>query len=287
MTPIKDLRHIMHENFADNESEISDNGILTDSASRSESDQTSNSDVPESKDNNSNLWTNKNNPICYEIDIKSLHGKFFVESLTDLKEQQYVDFLLRNIYLVEQMLESENPEIILMLRNESKSLMSPKNNYKTYAVLVIELLKKQDPKVEEDLYNFRTLWKRTNQWVAFSKAHIIMLIILISIGSVVYKECVFNSAASDDERIRYLAESCIFKRMIWDLFPHLSIDGRTASICWRPDFAPGYLIRHWACLTASQCLDVVYEENSPLAWPKEAVGLVGIFSRFSTYLISR
>ena len=60
-------------------------------------------------------------------------------------------------------------------------------------------------------------------WVAFVKAYIIMLIILISVGSVLYKECVFNSVASDDERVRYLAKFCIYRRMIWDLFPHLFI----------------------------------------------------------------
>ena len=61
--------------------------------------------------------------------------------------------MLNNLYIVEQMLESENSEYTLSLWNDSKSLMSPNNIHKTYTVLVIRRLHREDRKAEEDLIN--------------------------------------------------------------------------------------------------------------------------------------
>ena len=133
-----------------NETEISDDEILTDSTSRNERDETSNSDVLKSKNTNSKVW--------FLFDINSLHGKIPVESLTNLEEVSLVGFLFRNMYLVEKLLESENDDVILSVRNDSKSLMISKNIYKTYAVLVIKLLTKEDQEAQEYLYNHREQW---------------------------------------------------------------------------------------------------------------------------------
>ena len=188
MTPIEHLRRIMQKisesEISDSEdstsrseiseSDISDDESSTDPSSRSESDEESNSHVSETSDYNIPALTNEDESESpspqYAMCIRSLTGWFLVKSRINLEEERLVGFVLRNCHLVEGMLESENPKIVLSLRDDSKSLVSPENIYKTYAILVIELLKEEDREAEEDLYNLgyprpavRTLWKRTDE----------------------------------------------------------------------------------------------------------------------------
>ena len=114
--------------FTNNEFEISDNDMLTDSVSMSESDQESNSQISEFNDNNSSVFTNENEPESssrnYGMIIKSSTGNIFVESKTNFKEKGYVHFLCEHLNIMEDILESDNPEYVREKVKERKSLIN-------------------------------------------------------------------------------------------------------------------------------------------------------------------